>query len=73
MRTFVGIPRIRVIVCWGPYWGPPILANSQVEASMWENAMLSRRFLNLGALVKSAKGHVHVLCLPALLKVKHCA
>ena len=28
--TFLGVPIIRTIVFWGPYWGPPILGNYHV-------------------------------------------
>ena len=24
---FLGVPIIRIIICWGLYWGPPILGN----------------------------------------------
>ena len=30
MDTFLGVPRIRIIVCWGLYWGPPILGNYHI-------------------------------------------
>ena len=25
--TFSGVPILRIIICWGLYWGPPILGN----------------------------------------------
>ena len=31
--TFLGIPRIRRIVCWGPSWGPPIFGKLPREAA----------------------------------------
>ena len=28
--TFLGVPIIRIVVFWGPYWGPLILGNYQM-------------------------------------------
>ena len=28
--TILGVPIIRIIVCWGLFWGPPILGNYQM-------------------------------------------
>ena len=29
--TMLGVPVIRTIVCWGAYWGPPILEYYQMD------------------------------------------
>ena len=31
MGTFLGVPIIRIIVFWGPYWGPLILGKYHLE------------------------------------------
>ena len=29
--TILGVPRIRIRIYWGLYWGTPILGNCQIE------------------------------------------
>ena len=36
--TILGVPRIRTIVFWGLYWGPPILGNYRVLFGVPHNA-----------------------------------
>ena len=31
--TILGVPKIRIIVFWGLYWGPPLLGNYHIPYS----------------------------------------
>ena len=33
--TFGGIPKVRMIIFWGPYWGPSISGNDQMGYSLY--------------------------------------
>ena len=32
--TLLGVPKIRTIVFWGLYWGPPILGNDYITTGL---------------------------------------
>ena len=42
--TILGVPIIRVVVCWGLYWGPPILGNYHMGGGVQNYGSLKRYY-----------------------------